>query len=115
MLKNASGLRRCYVRPVTVLPNARGDATIGECRCYRVSGDISGEVDFAIVAHFCYNVIIYLLQSICDFATIVQRFCYDVSSKVFGDISGEVDFATVAHFCCYEFSGEISGEVRRVR
>ena len=35
----AKGRRRCYVRPVTVLPKARGDAILGDWWCYRVSGE----------------------------------------------------------------------------
>ena len=40
------------------------------------------------------------------------------SGEAAGEISlfsGEIDFATIAHLFCYGISGELSGEVRRVR
>jgi hypothetical protein len=41
-----------------------------------ISGEVSGEVVF------CYNRTTFLLQSLYDFATIEQKFCYDISDEI---------------------------------
>lgn len=69
----------------------------------------------------CYNSIIFVLQMLCDSATLVYKFCYEVSGEVrcsgqasrevryFDEVSGEV---CGEGRCSCEVSGEVSGEIR---
>jgi hypothetical protein len=63
----------------------------------------SDEVVFLVRMLLCYNTILYLLHLFCNFATLVQMFCYEVcgkvrcSGEVFGEFSDEVRCSSQVH------------------